>query len=76
LNDPKTIELLEMARQKKACLARFAPYEAKAAANCLQWSDISREDAVWMLGVVRPKAFWNDLKEVAKGHAALAFVKE
>jgi hypothetical protein len=76
LNDPKAIELLEMARQKRACLTRFAPYESKAAANCLQRSDISREDAVWMLGVVRPKAFWNELKEVAKGHAALVFIKE
>ena len=76
MNDPKAIELLEMARKKEACAVRFAPYAARAAAGTLQMADLSREDAVWILGIVRPKAFWKELKEVAKGHPAMVFVVE
>jgi hypothetical protein len=56
MNDPKAIELLEMARKKEACNIRFAPYLEKAKAGVLQMSDLSKEDAVWLLGIVRPKA--------------------
>ena len=76
MNDPKVIELLEMARKKEACAVRFAPYAEKAAAGTLQMSDIKRDDAVWLLGIVRPKALWKQLKEIAKGHSAMVFVVE
>jgi hypothetical protein len=76
MNDPKAIELLEIARKKEACNIRFAPYLEKAKAGVLQMSDLSKEDAVWLLGIVRPKAYWKELKETAKGHPTMVFLGE
>ena len=54
MNDPKAMELLQMAQKANACAERLAPYVAKAAAGNLKMSDLRSEDAVWILAVIKP----------------------
>lgn len=72
MNDPKAVALLEQAKQKAACSPRLAPYISKAAKNELHISDVSEDDAVWMLAVLKQSEYRTDLKKIAKGKAAVA----
>lgn len=72
MNDPRAVALLEQAKQKAACSPRLAPYIAKAAKNELQFSDISEDDAVWLLAVLKQSEYREDLKKIAKGKAVVA----
>ena len=72
MNDPKVVALLEQAQKAAACSPRLAPYVAKAAKNELQFSDISQEDAVWLLAVLKKSPSRDALKQIAKEKAALA----
>jgi hypothetical protein len=66
MNDPKAMELLQMAQRANACVERLAPYAAKAAAGNLQMSDLRAQDAVWILAVVKPSDCFSSVKGVAK----------
>lgn len=74
MNDPKAVALLEQAQKASACSPRLAPYVAKAAKNELQLSDISQEDAVWLLAVLKKSPFRDTLKQIAKEKAVFADV--
>lgn len=65
MNDPKAVELLQMALKAHACSERIAPYVAKAAAGNLTMADLQSKDAVWMLAVVKPSNVVG-LKSIAK----------
>lgn len=65
MNDPKALELLQMAQKVNACSERMAPYVAKAAAGNLQMSDLESKDAIWILAVVKPSDV-QGLKSIAK----------
>jgi hypothetical protein len=66
MNDPKAMELLQMAQRASACAERLAPYEAKAAAGNLQMSDVNPQDAIWVLAAVKLGDHVTSVKNVAK----------
>jgi hypothetical protein len=65
MNDPKAVELLQLAQRANACSERLAPYVAKAAAGNLQMSDIESKDAIWLLAAAKP-CDKQSLKAIAK----------
>ena len=74
MNDPKAVELLDLAEKAKSCSLRLAPYQVKKGQGDLQMSDLTPDDAVWLLGVVKVPVYRDLLKQIAKGHPALKLV--
>jgi hypothetical protein len=76
MNDSRAVELLELSKKYQACSLRLAPYQKKMEQGSLQMSDLTPDDAVWILGVVRTPVHREILKQIAKGHPALKLIKD